>query len=88
MTKREKKAYWKGFKGLYDRLKREQEAGRSRSESCEICNKICDTVFDHNHKTGKFRGWICKQCNAALGMVYDNPHILFAMISYLKKDTQ
>ena len=59
-------------------------AGRPQTPQCEICAKICTTVFDHDHGTGKFRGWLCIPCNGALGMVNDSQEILEKMIEYLK----
>lgn len=83
--------HWKGGGGTtgYDRRKREQQAGRPRSDNCEICGIPASELrqalhFDHDHKTGKFRGWICNRCNLALGMVSDNVEILRRMVDYLE----
>lgn len=54
-----------------------------RAPNCEICGKECQTVFDHDHVTGRFRGWLCHHCNIALGMAEDDVTILWRMIKYL-----
>jgi hypothetical protein len=58
-------------------------AGRPASPFCEVCGKVCKTIFDHDHKTGKFRGWLCHQCNTALGLAQENPVILEALKNYV-----
>jgi hypothetical protein len=97
-----KKCYGKEFRELSnERLRRYRKikpqvrntfykykkATRIKSDYCEICNNKCNTVFDHDHKTGKFRGWICHQCNISLGMVKDKIDILHKMIEYLVKNS-
>jgi len=73
-------ANWRG--GTYLE-KQEKIASRKRPEICDICQRMGNICFDHDHKTGKFRGWICSNCNVALGMVDDNPQILIEMINYI-----
>ncbi len=84
------------LRNLKHKQKREEQreliAGRPRPEICELCSERSKqsysnvyTVFDHNHKTGKFRGWICDRCNKVLGLVYDDKILLEKMIVYLKK---
>jgi hypothetical protein len=69
----------------------EQVAGRSRALNCELCGRMGGgfnndpTVFDHDHKTGKFRGWLCHWCNRALGMVKDDVVLLRKMVAYLEQ---
>lgn len=63
--------------------RKEKEAGRPRSETCEICYRVTNTDFDHAHETGLFRGWICRSCNLALGMVKDDAALLRRMADYL-----
>lgn len=62
----------------------EQQAGRPRSEQCEVCGRRDKIVFDHCHASTKFRGWLCFKCNAVLGFVDDNPHILELLAAYLR----
>ena len=38
----------------------------SKRGECQICHKICDLKFDHDHKTGIHRGWLCNGCNPKL----------------------
>lgn len=71
----------------YRVLKTHENATRPKSGQCEICTKKCNTVYDHDHKTGKFRGWICQQCNTSLGMIKDKIEILQKMITYLVKNS-
>jgi hypothetical protein len=80
----QRKAVWKG--GLNRNQKLEIIAGRKKPEKCELCGRIGEICFDHDHKTGKFRGWICKKCNGALGMIDDNPQTLLLMVNYLRKN--
>ena len=63
---------------------RNERATRPRPDACEVCSKLCDTVFDHNHKTGAFRGWLCLDCNRALGCVNDSSIILEKLAVYLR----
>jgi hypothetical protein len=63
-----------------------QLAGRSRPESCEICQgDKGGIVFDHCHARGMFRGWICDRCNKLLGLACDNPELLRALAEYLER---
>lgn len=68
----------------YVRRKRLRLAGRPKPETCEICGRGGNIVFDHSHKTKKFRGWTCDRCNVALGMVEDSITVLEKLIIYLK----
>ena len=43
--------------------------GEARFGPCEICTKICELRYDHDHKTGVFRGWLCCGCNVRLGFI-------------------
>lgn len=63
--------------------RREEQAGRARSLFCEICNEECNTVFDHDHHSGKFRGWLCGYCNRLLGAIECNPGLVYKMYRYL-----
>lgn len=79
---------WKGGREAMIRRMEIKNAGRPRSEFCEICRIEAKELkkrlyFDHDHKTGKFRGWLCAPCNFALGNVKDNVEILQSMIDYL-----
>lgn len=68
----------------------EELAGRSRALYCELCGRKGGgfnndpTVFDHDHKTGKFRGWLCHWCNRTLGMVHDDVELLKTMVVYIE----
>ncbi len=57
--------------------------GHERAKQCQICLKVCRTVYDHCHDTNLFRGWLCNNCNTALGMVENDVTILWSMIKYL-----
>jgi Recombination endonuclease VII len=65
--------------------KKVKEAGRPKTDACEICGAIGKTVFDHDHKTGLFRGWICAPCNHGLGSFKDNANALMEAGRYLMK---
>lgn len=56
---------------------------RAPALNCEICGQECDTVWDHNHKTGLFRGWLCRPCNLGLGAFHDNQGVLHSASEYL-----
>lgn len=75
------------YKSIRSSFYKYRRATREKTEYCEICDKKCNTVFDHNHSTGLFRGWICHECNISLGMVRDRIEILNKMISYLIKNS-
>jgi hypothetical protein len=64
--------------------KRLRLAGRPKPETCEVCGRGGNIVFEHNHKTNKFRGWTCDRCNVAIGMVDDDIVVLEKLIVYLK----
>jgi hypothetical protein len=66
------------------RRKRERLAGRPKPETCEVCGRGGEIVFDHDHNSNKFRGWLCGRCNTALGMVNDDIVVLEKLIVYLK----
>jgi hypothetical protein len=75
----------------YMRRAIEKKANRPRSEICEGCDEIPNqdrkvkiTVFDHDHRTGKFRGWLCSDCNKILGLAHDNPMVLRKLAIYLE----
>ena len=77
-----------GFRGYYrEKHKNRLEllAGRKRPNNCDVCEILCNPVFDHDHVTGKFRGWICRWCNNALGFIKDNPEILKRLLIYLER---
>lgn len=40
--------------------------GKIEHGPCEICGKVCDLRYDHDHTTGEFRGWLCNNCNMKL----------------------
>lgn len=65
--------------------KRVAEAGRPRSDVCELCGTPGKTVWDHDHRTGAFRGWICDPCNRVLGVIKDNPELLRSMADYIER---
>lgn len=70
-----------------ERVRRqEKQAGRPRSEICDLCKRSETTVYDHCHKTGIFRGWLCHRCNRVLGSVYDDIDLLQSMIIYLQEN--
>ena len=80
---------YESLKVIKKRLEKQTKiAGRLPSSTCEICDEPekehARTVFDHNHKTGKFRGWLCQRCNRALGMVKDDKELLKKLIKYLE----
>lgn len=64
--------------------KQEQEAGRPKPNTCEVCSSRGRIVFDHCHRTGVFRGWICSHCNLILGRIKDDPMILEKLVVYLR----
>jgi len=66
------------------RRKRERLAGRPKPETCEVCGRGGNIVFEHCHISNKFRGWTCDRCNTALGMVEDDITVLEKLIVYLK----
>jgi hypothetical protein len=68
----------------YARRKRARIAGRPKPETCEICGRGGNIVFEHRHSDNKFRGWTCDRCNVALGMVEDDITVLEKLIIYLK----
>jgi len=68
----------------YAIAKRLRTATRPKPDECEVCGLVCDTVYEHSHKTGKFRGWTCNKCNVALAMVDDNIETLTKLILYLR----
>lgn len=45
----------RGYRSYKNRIKIRNEVN-NKKEACEICEKVCKTVFDHDHNTGKFRG--------------------------------
>ena len=53
--------------------------------SCNICNKNCDTVIDHCHKTNKIRGVLCDACNCAIGLFREDITIFKNAIAYIEK---
>ena len=64
--------------------KRVRIAGRPKPETCEVCGRGGNIVFEHRHSDNKFRGWTCDRCNVALGMVDDDITVLEKLIIYLK----
>lgn len=68
----------------YARRKRARLAGRPKPETCEVCGRGGNIVFEHSHTTGRFRGWTCDRCNVALAMVNDDIVVLEKLIVYLK----
>jgi len=70
---------------------RENMAGRSKPEFCEICGGTVGKqgiVFDHCHQRGHFRGWICRHCNVILGLCGDSVEHLLKLVAYLKRTEQ
>ncbi len=57
----------------------------STSDCCEICGKISDLAYDHNHDTDTFRGVLCRRCNSGLGMFKDSPDHVLKAYTYLKE---
>lgn len=57
-----------------------------RPDICEVCSRECETVWDHDHRTGEHRGWLCQQCNSALGFARDDVEVLRGLIAYLERD--
>ncbi len=85
-------AYKKEWYQTTYNARQEAEAGRPRATFCEICGQASNhekqrtpTVFDHDHRTGKFRGWICHAHNTVLGLAKDDPKFLLQAIQYLEK---
>lgn len=66
------------------RRQRERKAGRPKPETCEVCGRGGNIVFEHDHKTNKFRGWTCERCNHILGFADDDIVVLEKLIVYLK----
>ena len=87
----QQKYYWRNQEVVINRMsacrerKRLLWAGRTRSDTCEICGIECRTVLDHDHATGKFRGWLCTHCNTSLGFARDHTEVFYKMIDYLNK---
>lgn len=68
------------------RLRRDHErnGGRTRPESCDLCDGGGRIYFDHCHQSGAFRGWLCIHCNLVLGHVRDDPALLRKLAGYLE----
>lgn len=71
----------------YRLARREAEAGRVKSKTCEVCGAGGRIFYDHDHQTGKFRGWICHPCNATLGFARDRVEVLQKLIAYLQANS-
>lgn len=56
----------------------------SKPEECEICQKKCTVVVDHDHKNNFFRGFLCRDCNIGLGNFKDEIPFLKRAIAYLE----
>lgn len=74
-------------KRKYRRKKRggKNATGESKNGPCEVCNVVCDLVWDHCHKSGEFRGWLCNRCNSGLGHFRDSELLLASAIKYLNR---
>lgn len=59
--------------------------GEKRTGPCQICDRVTDLHYDHDHTTGLFRGWLCPQCNRAIGLMQDDPQRLRKAAEYLEK---
>lgn len=59
-------------------------SGELKHDPCEICGRICDLHYDHDHKTGEFRGWLCGSCNRGIGAFRENITALRKAIKYLE----
>ncbi len=83
----QRKKYCRDFAKEKLKQKREREADRPRSITCECCGELptkIGVVWDHCHDTGKFRGWLCNRCNRVLGMCKDSEKVFKKMIEYLR----
>src|SRR5208282_347156 len=62
---------------LYRKAGRKQHGcinphGETKFGPCEICGRVQQLAYDHNHATGLFRGWLCRFCNISFGWFENN----------------
>ena len=75
----------KEHKKRYNITTEEYKKCMSTSNSCEICGKTEDLVYDHDHTTMKFRGVLCRQHNAAIGLLGDTAEEVLKAYTYLEE---
>ena len=88
-TRRRRKAFRRKYgqyivyKGLFDKLWKEQEG------KCAVCKTPFktedDATIDHCHRYKNIRGLLCTGCNAGLGNFKDDVERLRGAIDYIKR---